>query len=1042
MEFYACSSTALTANDVVVTNNGDYTEITNTQPANITVESFTNTPSGAITGQGDYYRIRVPLIKETVTPSIGGVAQEPTVNYLPVEMTVKGVAVTSGDISDLNVQYPCLFITSQELKDMISVTYTYQWGAEKIFWIHAETANDTVNGGIKVPTVTYKSPYSGSGLSDGTATLVESWNNSTNQGVKYFFGYKAPATVTRTSSLGESETQMTELDISATLKSGATGGTASNVALASGILDEEPCCYFLQYDSNSLSGWYPLVTILFDDGGTKKAKDYPLVHSWYKVNGNSIPVPTSTNVWGNNTMVATNCNDNLYCYMPYDSRFQFLMVNSSEQKLINDDIQLKSYDYLYYYATGRVTSSINSSFYPYTATAKTTSLLNASPLTRSVVIPPSDPDNSDPDNSDPDNSDPDAGDSGNRSGGSDNGQFKATGTQVPENSGFYLANGVNFKLFNSSEDDLSEQTPVVRQTMDNGGFYLLDNQTARFTFQFPVASGLKIAQTGDNMLFNQTSGKVDGAVINTVNPGANTPSTENGSATTTNSDGFTRYSSTWSMKDGKDAEITSNRDTYNTYLYPGSYTPTGSSVSAIEGSSLKNQGAMPFDYFKTAAGTNEDVVVTVTYEQTVLTGDLIVKKVLNTSALNSIEDYISKDHASYNPEFAFRLYFSDVFGGGSNEREYISSVTSNAVYYLTDGTNYLTTDGTSTTSDLSEAIRMINSTDGAKLTYEQIDAGYYIVVKDIPVDTNYSVEEVLPTPAANSDEPEFQLKSMVAFQTGNSSGSNSTQAAFDSDLKTTTDLELKAYVDYGDDDDPGDKVSENNGVLADYYKAATGAANYLLEATNEATMGYIIIAKKIDHYYYNTNDDYVDSDDPAAIFGKNFRVGGAQASDDDANGYQAATNAEQTFIFRIDEYAPNGSGGYAESPQSTIYETLSFSSGDALDTYKYRVLAADTSCKYVITEITDWSWKYSPSDLVITPSAGNTPNGYSGATIVAFGDNTIPTVDGNGSPVSGGGNKTYKNSAMAKFTNEKIESRVRDVEGDTSIVENEATRAA
>ena len=207
-------------------------------------------------------------------------------------------------------------------------------------------------------------------------------------------------------------------------------------------------------------------------------------------------------------------------------------------------------------------------------------------------------------------------------------------------------------------------------------------------------------------------------------------------------------------------------------------------------------------------------------------------------------------------------------------------------------------------------------------------------------------------------------------------------------------------------------------------------------------MGYIIIAKKIDHYYYNTNDDYVDSDDPAAIFGKNFRVGGAQASDDDANGYQAATNAEQTFIFRIDEYAPNGSGGYAESPQSTIYETLSFSSGDALDTYKYRVLAADTSCKCVITEITDWSWKYSPSDLVITPSAGNTPNGYSGATIVAFGDNTIPTVDGNGSPVSGGGNKTYKNSAMAKFTNEKIESRVRDVEGDTSIVENEATRAA
>ena len=620
-------------------------------------------------------------------------------------------------------------------------------------------------------------------------------------------------------------------------------------------------------------------------------------------------------------------------------------------------------------------------------------------------------------------------------------------------SGYYLANGVNFKLFNSSKDDLSEETPVVRQSMSDGGFYLLDNQTARFTFQFLVKSGLKIAQTGDNMLFTRTSGKVGSDVINTANPSANTASTANGQATTTDSNGYTRYSSTWSMKDGKDATVTSDRQTYNTYLYSNQYTPSGTLSSAFNNATYYDVGAMPFDYFLATADANEDVVVTVTYDQTVLTGDLMVKKVLPQSAKNAITNYQGNGHTDYNPEFAFRLYFSKVFGyGNATEKEYISSVTSNAIYYLTNGTNYLTssdTDGTHTTANLSDAVRMVDSTAGAVLNYKQIDAGYYIVVKDIPVDTHYSIEEVLPTPSG--DEPEFTLKSVVAFQTANSdSNTNSTHAALESNsLKTSTDLKLSAFIS------ESNRVPENTGVLSTYYLASTGAANYRVEATNDATKGYIIIAKQIDHLYYNTNGTYDDSDAPAKLFGHSITVAGKPPTDDDKNGYQAATNAEQTFIFKIDEYASDGNGGYVANPV-TFYETLSFGANDKPinNQYpkKYRILAADTSCKYVITEITDWSWKYSASDLSITPTPaadGNVKTGNNQATIVVFNTTngiTIPVIDANGSMYaadgttrlteSGSSTKTYKNSALAEFTNSKITRPGRDVEGDTSIVEN------
>ena len=165
---------------------------------------------------------------------------------------------------------------------------------------------------------------------------------------------------------------------------------------------------------------------------------------------------------------------------------------------------------------------------------------------------------------------------------------------------------------------------------------------------------------------------------------------------------------------------------------------------------------------------------------------------------------------------------------------------------------------------------------------------------------------------------------------------------------------------------------------------------------------------------------------------------GAAPSDatKDLNGYQAATDAEQSFIYKIEKYKPSGTG-YESNPSETFYEVISFDSSKSVGTYYYKKIKADPTCKYVITELTDWSWKYKRiGNPIVTGGSGDGDT----ATITSFGD-TLLTKDSillvNVETVITDDNKSQTNSAKAEYTNNKNTTQKKnDVEGDTSIKRN------
>ena len=219
---------------------------------------------------------------------------------------------------------------------------------------------------------------------------------------------------------------------------------------------------------------------------------------------------------------------------------------------------------------------------------------------------------------------------------------------------------------------------------------------------------------------------------------------------------------------------------------------------------------------------------------------------------------------------------------------------------------------------------------------------------------------------------------------------------------------------------------------AQYFAASSAAIGNEAEFTNDRNVpeNYLIIRKTIDHLYYNTeNAANGNGDNPAGLLDKNVTVGGASSTSDDHNGYQAATEAEQTFIFRIDEY-DNPSG----SVSRTFYETISFATGDNLQ--KERLIKVDKTHKYVVTEEIGWSWKYAPGASTVSPTGdGNFVSG------------TSVTVNGNYSagPVTVliEGSPSVSNYARASFTDSKAtqEQNIRNVEGDVSVANNVVSKS-
>ena len=565
---------------------------------------------------------------------------------------------------------------------------------------------------------------------------------------------------------------------------------------------------------------------------------------------------------------------------------------------------------------------------------------------------------------------------------------------------------------------------AVRKTTtgDNGGFYLLFDQTARFTSQFSRSKGLKIAATGDGVLYSSRY------EVNDTTQGTGYEKETGDSADEDNKGLYRRYSTRWILSDDNKGKVTSNRDNYNVYLKSGTYTGN----AATRG--YEAVGAVDFNNIESDAATNASLHLTATYESTILTGSLHIKKELTQEAKTQITN-----SSGYNPVFKFGITFSNIFNGDSGDATYTGT---NAVYYLrkTDGSDYLTTgdtNGTSTTTNPEDAVR--NITDGvAQINYQQLNADYEIVISGIPVQTDFTVTETLPD---DSGKPKQSLKTVTSFTMSNTSqsytGDPVTATGNTTDLLTVpSEINPAGVEPKTGNDGTGPAVGTQTTPIAQYYtQAATNPTDIRLVVLNDIESAYIFLGKKIDHHYYYTVEGA--GDNPAGLNTTTATVG-AQTSDatKDLNGYQAATDAEQSFIYKIEKYKPSGTG-YESNPSETFYEVISFDSSKSVGTYYYKKIKADPTCKYVITELTDWSWKYKRiGNPIVTGGSGDGDT----ATITSFGD-TLLTKDSillvNVETVITDDNKSQTNSAKAEYTNNKNTTQKKnDVEGDTSIKRN------
>ena len=464
-----------------------------------------------------------------------------------------------------------------------------------------------------------------------------------------------------------------------------------------------------------------------------------------------------------------------------------------------------------------------------------------------------------------------------------------------------------------------------------------------------------------------------------------------------------RYSTTWTLTDNNETPYSiSNQTGYSAYDPAAQSYQEGSPTGAFEMDFLNNVDAT----------TAQFVDLTLEYTNTVLVSDLKVSKAFGTEAEanDSLDD----------TEFTFKVYFTNIFGGGSERQVYEGKYQ----HYNDDDD-----DGTYAEEEKD------TGTDGV-ITLKK---GEYFIIKSVPVDTTYEVVEILPTGSVKWDVTKVEVLK-GSDGTANADVTNSVDKTTTGQASVTGTI--VATETSGDPIPAVANVDLKTGYLASYQAYVADPNRFTYTVTNDFDKAYLIIGKKVNHLYYNDRfadkslTGTLDSDNTGGLLGLGMTVGGQTLGDgttnsDDYNGYERATNAEQTFIFKIDEYDDPSS----TTVSLTFYETLSFGVSDAVDTYKYRVIDADSSHKYVVTEITDWSWKYTGSATSALPT-GNTTSDVT-ATVTVFG--TVPfvtAIDANGTVT----NNTAKDSAnSAKVLFDNVKSDKRNVEGDTYIAENTAT---
>lgn len=832
----------------------------------------------------------------------------------------------------------------------------------------------------------------------------------------YYYA-KVPATVSKTCH-GVTKESTTDISLSYGTSTITTTTVPSGTAM----------CYFPNENR-----WYALKTVVAqapcwerDDARTwwyNTMKMYVYTnpdHPFSDTTRMMLAVPGYTYYKGSSSET---CPKYYYAYVPSVSsgvyRFQDDTTGSTQQYYSNDVSGITSDTFLEYGSQATSTSKISfnaaanigsgSNFYSYTATAKATSLLSSS-------------------------------------GGNNNTEAtEANGTSgqfVNKNDGDYdKVDGVNFKLYNGDNPNDTEAEYVVRRTGSDGKFYIHFGQSAKFTYQFKRETGMKIAQTGDSSFYDAK---------NVVIPPGELKANSSNSSTGL----YNRYTTRWTLTDGVGTTMTSTRDDYNVYRYNGGNNSTikdkdGNVVTTVTGDFLNttysNAGAIYFNNIAANVSEKSNLSVTAAFTNSVIAGSLYIQKVLDDDALAKIQEYVDAGNSTYtdNLYFTFNETFSKVFGGNSAAEGY------NGDWYLVDltGTKYYNSAGnwyTRVIKDDGTVMYQLNGT-GPEVTADVADVVkpradmrlYYadaskedgttsvvtggtvkmIKIEGIPVETEYTITETVPTPTGN--EPKFKASSTDYFKV------DSNANAIDQSSSAKIIPVLKSAV------------NNVTGVIAAYYEVASGSyygADAKAKVTNSPVAYYIILQKNIDQLYYHTvkgTGDTNDTDNPAKLANSDVKVGGATGAVNDANGYQDATKAEQSFIFTIVDSWTEG-----ETPKTnTFREVISFQQGEELVDGRFSITAkpnvviikAKPDHTYTITEESGWSWKYAFASSTLNGTDKNSTS----ITVVANDDCTQDYTP-----------KSYtKCCALVVFNNEKNSAK-KDVEGDTSRAENTATRTA
>lgn len=664
---------------------------------------------------------------------------------------------------------------------------------------------------------------------------------------------------------------------------------------------------------------------------------------------------------------------------------------------------------------------------------------------------------------------------------------KNTGFKLYDDDRFAGANGVNY---------------VTRFTTNDGTFNLLNGQKAVFSAKFQRGSGFKLSQTGFSYAFGDAA-KYNGTSANTNGTSYNT-------AATANVPLYKRYKTEYSVSDGTGATddyagnygqeyyFAYGSDDYLAAYYNKHKNDEGYDEKDVNGYSRDyNYYGIPLRNIDGSDPGDEGSEITISYTNTVRTGTLILSKKFSDDVKQKLIAQYDPDDAETDLTFYFTLTFSEVFGGSSGAIQY-------------DGTYKLWDDDDESSSSYTETEK--NSSNGYVDNYkiafklsqilnlsgnplaEYGEEGYNpnygnyrmhkVVIEGIPVYTKYTIVE---------SEPDGQDSGVIFRKANVQKKSGDPKAVPASD--NTFIAKLEAQINDTESTDSWDSFFDQNDLYEDenqkvyqYHRAVGDESTVSVEAFNADSTAYILLTKQIDYLYYNTQepgnsystwvynsntgeyeqvtiDPYDDCDDPAGLAKRNVTVGGGESTDYDYNGYEDATNAEQSFIYRIEKFERDNH----ITPVLVYNEVISFAKPDWISNgYTLsKLLKVDSNYDYRITELTDWSWKYNRTATYVSPtlpfpeatlensiSADRKSVWVKTYTITSYTEHTCrdePLENGSSLWHSPGqveywkpGDTNYMTGSKSDldywteviFYNDKVSRPKRDVEGDVSIKRN------